>query len=154
MKRYAELVADARGRIREVMPWDLRDRLAQASSPLLVDVREPVEFAQGHIAGSINVPRGVIEAACEWDSDETVPQLAGGRARSIVLICRSGNRSALVADVLQTLGFADVVSLRTGLRGWNDFEQPIVDPHARAVDADTMEQRLTPPLRADQRRPS
>jgi hypothetical protein len=39
MKRYAELLADALGRVREVMPWDLCERLSQQLPPLVVDVR-------------------------------------------------------------------------------------------------------------------
>ena len=40
MKRYAELVADALQRVREIMPWDLAERLAQAAPPLVLDVRD------------------------------------------------------------------------------------------------------------------
>lgn len=153
MKRYADLLADALQRVREIQPWDLRERLVGGPPPLVLDVREPAEFVGARIPGSINVPRGVLEQACEWDYDETVPALAGNRARPIVIVCRSGNRSVLAADVMQAMGFADVVSLRTGVRGWNDFEQPLVDGEGRAVDGDEAERLLAPRLRADQRRP-
>ena len=103
--------------------------------------------------GSINVPRGVLEQACEWDFDETVPELASRPERPIVVVCRSGNRSVLAADVMQEMGFADVVSLRTGVRGWNDFEQPLVDGRGLAVDADEADRRLGPNLRPGQQRP-
>lgn len=153
MKRYADLIADAQQRVREVMPWDLRDRLAAEPRPLIVDVREPGEFAQGHIAGSINVPRGILEAACDWDYEDTVPELAGGRARPIVLVCRSGQRSVLAADVMLQMGFADVVSLRTGVRGWNDFEQPLRDGAGRTIGTDAAEVALASRVRAEQMRP-
>ena len=154
MKRYRDLVADARSRVAEIMPWDLRDRLAGAALPLLVDVREADEFARVHIAGALHVPRGVLEQACEWDYDETVPALAGGRQRPIVLVCRSGNRSLLAADVMQTLGYTAVVSLQTGVRGWNDFELPLVDAAGQPVDGDVAAAWLAPPLRPEQRRPA
>ena len=153
MKRYQDLLADARSRVAEVMPWALRDRLAAAPAPLLVDVRETDEFARVHIAGSLHVPRGVLEQACEWDYDETVPALAAGRQTPIVLVCRSGNRSLLAADVMQALGFTAVVSLQTGVRGWNDFELPLVDAAGQPVDGDVAAAWLAPPVRADQRRP-
>lgn len=153
MKRYADLVADALLGVREIMPWDLAARLAQADAPLVVDVREPAEFAAARIAGSINVPRGLLEAACEWDYDDTVPALAGARARAVVVACRSGQRSALAAEVMQRMGFADVVSLKTGVRGWNDFEQPLVDGAGRAVDGDAAQALLAARVRPDQRRP-
>ena len=153
MKRYQDLLADARSRVAELMPWALRDRLAAAPAPLLVDVREADEFARVHIAGSLHVPRGVLEQACEWDYDETVPALAAGRQTAIVLVCRSGNRSLLAADVMQALGFTAVVSLQTGVRGWNDFELPLVDATGQPVDGDVAAAWLAPPVRPDQRRP-
>jgi rhodanese-related sulfurtransferase len=153
MKRYADLLADALRRVPEIQPWDLRERLARDAPPLLLDVREPEEFALARIPGSINVPRGVLEQACEWDYDETVPELAGRRVPSVVVVCRSGNRSVLAADVLRQMGVADAVSLKTGVRGWNDFEQPLVDGAGRAVDGDEAERLLAPRVRPEQKRP-
>lgn len=154
MKRYADLVADALTRVKEIMPWDLRDRLTQEPAPLLLDVREPAEFAALHIAGSVNVPRGVLEQACEWDFDETVPALAGGRQSGIVVVCRSGLRSALAADMMQALGFTNVVSLKTGVRGWNDFELPLVDAAGQRGDVDAADEWLAPHVGPHQRRPA
>ena len=153
MKRYDDLVAEALTRVKEIMPWDLSRRLSAGNRPLLLDVREPTEFDALRIPGSINVPRGILEQSCEWDYDETVPELAAGREREIVVICRSGKRSALAADVMQQMGFASVVSLRTGVRGWNDYEQPLVDASGKALDADTAEELLETYLRPEQYRP-
>jgi rhodanese-related sulfurtransferase len=153
MKRYADFVAEALGRVREIMPWDLRARLGSSTLPLVLDVREPQEFAVAHIPGSINVPRGVLEAACDWGYDETVPELAAARTRPIVVVCRSGNRSLLAADVMLRMGYADVVSLKTGVRGWNDFEQPLVDAAGRSVSPDEAEPLLASRVRPEQSRP-
>jgi rhodanese-related sulfurtransferase len=158
MKRFNDLLADAQTRVRELMPWDLRDRLAAAdaagaAAPLLLDVREPAEFAQLRIAGSLNVPRGLLEQACEWDFDATVPALAGGRGREIVVVCRSGQRSLLAADAMQAMGFTNVASLKTGLRGWNDFEQPLLDAAGQPADIDAAQVELSPPVSEAQRRP-
>jgi rhodanese-related sulfurtransferase len=154
VRRYADLLADALQRVREIQPWDLQKQLARDRPPLLLDVREPAEFALARIPGSINVPRGVLEQACEWDFEETVPELARRDERSVVVVCRSGNRSVLAADVMQQLGFGDVVSLRFGVRGWNDFDQPLVDGEGRSVEGDEAERRLMPRLRPNQRRRS
>lgn len=153
MKRYVDLLADALTRVGEIMPWDLAEQLKRERPPLLLDVREPAEFAQARIPGSINVPRGVLEQACEWDFDETVPELVQGRDLPIVVVCRSGNRSVLAADVMRQMGFRDVASLKTGVRGWNDFDQPLVDDCGRSVDGDAAEEMLAPRLRPEQRRP-
>src|SRR6266496_3902905 len=92
----------------------------------------------------------VREQACEWDYEETIPELASRRKQSIVVVCRSGNRSILAADVMRVMGFGDVVSLATGVRGWNDFEQPLVDPEGHAVEGDAAERALAPRVRPDQ----
>jgi rhodanese-related sulfurtransferase len=153
MKRYDDLVTEALTRVKEIMPWDLSKQLASGSKPVLLDVREPAEFAMLHIPGSINVPRGVLEQSCEWDYDETVPLLADGHGLEIVVICRSGKRSVLVADVMQQMGYTNVVSLRTGIRGWNDFEQPMEDDAGNPIDADRGDELLAPRVRPEQRKP-
>ncbi len=153
MSRYDGLVAEALTRVKEIMPWDLSRRLAAGDAPVLLDVREPAEFALLHIPGSLNVPRGILEQACEWDYDETVPPLAAGRDQEIVLICRSGKRSVLAADTMQRMGFSNVVSLKTGVRGWADFEQSMESTNGDALDADAADELLAPRLRPEQRKP-
>lgn len=153
MKRYDDLVAEALARVKEIMPWDLGRWLAAGGKPLLLDVREPSEFASLRILGSINVPRGVLEQSCEWDYDETVPELAGGREQEIVAICRSGKRSVLAADVMLQMGFSNVTSLKLGIRGWNDAELPLEGANGDALDADAGDALLAPRVRVEQRRP-
>lgn len=154
MKKYSELVAECLTEVKEIMPWDLAEQLRQPQPPLLLDIREPAEFEALHIAGSLNVPRGILESACDWDYEDTVPALAGGRGRAIVVICRSGNRSVLAAHTMQRMGFTHVVSLRTGVRGWNDFEQELLDKNGQVVDIDVADALLSSTVRPDQRRPA
>ena len=152
--RYADLLARARRRVREQMPWDVAPRLAGEHPPLLLDVRERDEVERLRMAGALHVPRGVLEQACEWDHDETEPRLIEASGREVVLVCRSGQRSLLAGVQLQRLGYTRVVSLRTGLRGWADAEQPLVDADGQQLDPDEAEARLRPHLRPDQRRPA
>ena len=105
------------------------------------------------IPGSINVPRGVLEQSCEWDYDETVPALAAERDQEIVVICRSGKRSVLAADVLLKMGYTNVVSLKTGVRGWSDFEQPMTNEQGEVLDADAGDVLLAPRVRPEQHKP-
>ena len=154
MKKFIELIRGCLTDVREIMPWDLVEPCAANPELMILDVREPAEFAAMHIAGSLNVPRGVLESACEWDYEETEPALVRAREREIVVVCRSGNRSVLAANSLQVLGYRDVVSLQTGLRGWKDYEQPLVDTSGRAVDLDDADIYFTPQLRPDQLRPN
>jgi rhodanese-related sulfurtransferase len=153
MKGYDDLIAEALTRVKEIMPWDLSRSLAAGSKPILLDVREPTEFDLLRIPGSINVPRGVLEQSCEWDYDETVPELASGREQEIVVICRSGKRSVLAADMLLQMGFSNVVSLKTGVRGWIDYEQPMTNGLGNDLDADDGDVLLAPRVRPGQRKP-
>ena len=153
MKHFIELVRGCLTEVREIMPWDLEERRAANPELLIVDVREPYEFYAMHIPGSINVPRGILESACEWDYEETVPELVRGRDREIVVVCRSGYRSILASHVMQVLGFTQVASLQTGLRGWKDYEQPLEDAHGQEVDLEEADIYFTPVLRPDQMRP-
>lgn len=154
MKSYDELVTDCLDRVQEIFPWDLIDEIDAGKNIFLVDVSEPREFSLAHIPNSLNVPRGILESACEYDYDETVPELAGGKARDIVMICRSGKRSVLAADTLLKMGFTKVRSLKTGLRGWNDGEYPLVDEQQQHVDPDLAEDYYTTKLRPEQKKPT
>ena len=154
MKRFTDLIADCLTEIEEIFPWDLSERLEQDNKILLLDVREPEEYACLHIPGSINVPRGILETACEWDYEETHPELVTARGREVVVICRSGNRSVLAAHTMKRMGFKKLCSLKTGVRGWNDFEQPLQNAEKEPVDIDEADEMLMSRIRPDQKRPS
>lgn len=152
-KTYQQLVQEALTHVPEWQPWDLAAALTQATPPLVLDIREPQEFAAAHIPGAVNVPRGLLEQSAEWGFDETEPELVCARDRLVITVCRSGNRSALAARTLQLMGFRDVRSLKTGLRGWNDFEQPLVNAAGEVVDADAADALFTARVRPDQMPP-
>nr|VFJ60016.1 MAG: Rhodanese-related sulfurtransferase [Candidatus Kentron sp. DK]VFJ68866.1 MAG: Rhodanese-related sulfurtransferase [Candidatus Kentron sp. DK] len=135
--KFMDLVEACRATVPEIFPWDLVERIEQGKLPTLLDVREPYEFQAMRIAGSLNVPRGILESAAEWGYEETVPELVRARDSEIILICRAGNRSLLAGKTLQAMGYSRVCSLKTGLRGWNDFEQPLVDSTGAQVELDT-----------------
>lgn len=140
--------------VKELMPWDLEEKLTAGETPLLLDIREPHEFNAAHIAGSLNVPRGVLEAACDYDFDETEAELVTARDQEIIVICRSGNRSVLAAQTLIQLGYNSPISLKTGVRGWNDYEQALVDIDKNPVDIDDADTLLASKLRPEQMSPT
>lgn len=149
-KTYSQLAAEAAARIEEIMPWDLPDFLAAHPDALLLDIRERDEFSRARIKGSLNVPRGILESAAEWDYAETEPELVAARDRPVVIICRSGNRSALAAEVLAEIGFADLRSVKLGVKGWNDADLELVDAAGAPIDGDDAVELIDPPLRPDQ----
>lgn len=121
----AELVAEARARIREVAP---RDYAADRGGTTLIDVREPAEFETGHIPGSINIPRGVLEF--QVDAHPAVANVGDPalthKERPIVVVCRTGGRAALSALNLQRMGFTDVRSIAGGVTAWGEAGLPLV----------------------------
>ena len=144
MKTYDQLVAETATQICELMPWDLAEKMETREPLLLVDVREADEYRVMRIVDSVNIPRGILESASEAGYDETHPQLEVARNQQVVVICRSGKRSCLAAYTLQLLGFKYVFSLKTGLRGWNDYDQMLVDENNHQVDGDLAEEFLRP----------
>lgn len=113
----ADLVADARRQIREIRPGQLA---SQANDCILIDVREPAEFETGHIAGAINIPRGVLEF--QVDAHPAVANVGdpalSHKEQPVVVYCRTGGRSALAALNLQRMGFSDVRSIAGGVTDW------------------------------------
>ncbi|MDH5484615.1 MAG: rhodanese-like domain-containing protein [Gammaproteobacteria bacterium] len=153
MKTFKQLIDEILPHINELFPWDLEERLQQTDELLVIDITEPNEFNTVHIKDAVNVPRGVLETSCEWNYEDTVPALASGRDREIVLVCRSGNRSALAAYTMQLMGFTNVSSLKTGLRGWFDYELPLYDEQGKEVDEDEADDYFSKGPRPDQMEP-
>lgn len=117
-KTFADLSNEAKSRIREISADELSAKLTDASDWVLIDVRENDEFRAGHVPGARGIGRGVLE----YHIAEEVPDTE----TEIVLYCRGGNRSALAADSLQTMGYTNVRSLRGGWREWTqDPNRPI-----------------------------
>ncbi|TNG02993.1 MAG: rhodanese-like domain-containing protein [Gammaproteobacteria bacterium] len=124
---YKDLVAEIEPQINECFPWDVEERLEAGEDILFLDVRENQEYDTMRIENSLHVPRGILETAVEWDHEETEPDLVRARDRQIVVVCRSGSRSVFAAYTLMRLGYKHITSLKTGLRGWNEYNLPLVD---------------------------
>ncbi len=120
-----DFVAEARSRITEIRADEV-DLLLENNEPILiVDVREPDEYATSHIPGALLIPRGTLEGAADPGSPHQVAALCQARERFIVLYCESGGRSALAADVLTRMGFTQVQSLAGGLVMWDAEGLPL-----------------------------
>ena len=82
---------------------------------IIIDVREPNEWAAGHIPGAILIPLGELPSRL----GDVPPN------RPIVVVCRSGNRSAQGRDILIEAGFPAVTSLDGGMNDWEVAGLPI-----------------------------
>ena len=104
--------------VAEIDAVSVAARLAEATPPLLVDVREQYEWDDARIDGAVHVPLAHLEAR--------IGEVAPDRARPIVLYCASGVRSALGAETLTRLGYAEVASLAGGIVEWHRVGLPSV----------------------------
>jgi rhodanese-related sulfurtransferase len=134
MQKLIDMLNERLSAVNEIMPWDMDEMMQADPNVLVLDVRERDEYDTMHVEGSLNVPRGIVESACEWGYEETEPELVEARDRTVIVVCRSGYRSILTSFNLQLLGFKKVYSLSTGLRGYNDYELPFVDIEEKPVD--------------------
>ena len=107
---FLEVVADARRRVRETTPEDVRRRQDAGERFHLIDVREDHEWQQGRARGAVHLGKGIIER----DIETTIPD----RDAEIVLYCGGGFRSALAADALGRMGYRNVVSMDGGWKRW------------------------------------
>lgn len=94
-----------------------------AQQVLVLDVREPAEFQQGHLPHAVNIPRGVLEFKV---GDH--PSLNDNQ-RQILIYCKNGGRSTLAAYTLKQMGFTRVEMLVGGFDGWSGTVHSVeVDP--------------------------
>jgi molybdopterin/thiamine biosynthesis adenylyltransferase/rhodanese-related sulfurtransferase len=124
MASYRDLLAETKARIREVDTAE-GDEMRQQSGVVVLDVREPDEYAQGAVPGAVHIPRGQLESSIEGrvpDHDTT-----------LVVQCAGGVRSAFAAESLEKLGYTDVVSMAGGFNKWKDEDREWSAP--RTLDA-------------------
>ena len=113
---FLQTVNDAKRRVRENTPEDVKRKQDAGESFHLVDVREDNEWQKGHAAGAIHLGKGIIER----DIEKAVPD----KAAPLVLYCGGGFPSALAADNLRKMGYTDVISMDGGMRGWREKKYP------------------------------
>ena len=122
-KTAAQMIAEAKQRVENLSVDQVAAELEQGDV-LLVDVREPEERAEhGAIPGAVHAPRGMLEFYADPSNPYHRPEFDPGRR--VILHCAAGGRSALAADALQQLGYANVAHLDGGLTAWNEAVKPV-----------------------------
>ena len=112
MATFRDLLSQTKAQIREITPADADVRRDTEPDTVFLDVREPDEFEQGAIPGSVYIPRGHLEAQVE----SRIPH----HDTPVVVFCAGGVRSAFAAKTLAELGYTDVVSMSGGFNQWKD----------------------------------
>ncbi len=111
MATYRDLLRQAKQEIREVSTEEA-DELRQQPGAIVLDVREPDEYEQGAIPGSLHIPRGNLESNIEG----RVPD----RSAPVIVLCAGGFRSAFATKTLGELGYTNAVSVVGGFNRWKD----------------------------------
>jgi rhodanese-related sulfurtransferase len=91
-------------------------RMINQQKAVLIDVREPGEFAAGHAAGARNVPLSTLGDAKGLPTNKALP---------VVLVCASGARSLRAVGQLRKAGYSSVHSLSGGTSAWREASLPI-----------------------------
>ena len=114
---FLKSVNDAKSRVRENTPEDVKRKQEAGESFYFVDVREDDEWQKGHATGAIHLGKGIIER----DIEKAVPD----HDAEIILYCGGGFRSALAGDALQKMGYKNVISMDGGWKRWRELGYPI-----------------------------
>jgi rhodanese-related sulfurtransferase len=117
-KTFMDYINEAKSRITEV-DIDTAEHLISKGHKVL-DIREPDEYLNKRIKGSINIPRGVLEPAACSDFTGANPELRDNRDENWLILCATGGRAALAADTLQMMGFNNVASIAGGIDAWHN----------------------------------
>lgn len=126
-KKLGDFVAAARANIDELTADDLEEMIQAREDLLVLDVREPDEYAHAHIEGAVLVPRGTLEGAADPNYKKRHPILCQAQQRPIVIYCETGGRSAMAAHTLKEMGFAEVYNLGGGIEMWEAEDYPVVE---------------------------
>src|SRR4051794_24100177 len=111
MPTFRDLLKQTKTEIREI-DTETADEARHRPGAVVLDVREPDEYEQGAVPGSLHIPRGNLESNIENRvHDHDAP---------VLVLCASGVRSVFAAKTLGELGYTDVVSVAGGFNRWKD----------------------------------
>jgi len=98
-------------------------RVMNQEEGVVVDLRGAQEFAEGHIAGAINVPYAELGSR--------ISELDKHKDSAIVLVCKMGQHSATASRSLKEAGFSNVRRMDGGMAEWNNANMPTVKGNAK-----------------------
>jgi rhodanese-related sulfurtransferase len=118
MKTFPELLEEANAEIKSVSPEELKQKLDN-KEVILVDVRsKDVIEAEGHIEGSVHIPRDMLEFHADQRPDNPLRKEELDPEKKIVVYCGVGGQGTLSTKTLQDMGYNDVSNLTGGTKAW------------------------------------
>ena len=124
MGSYRDYFSELKKHVKEATPQEVQDLLK--GDVQLGDVREKNEWDEGHLPGAAFVPKSYLE---QWAEDR-LPR----KDQLTILYCAGGVRSVMAADVLQKLGYTNVISMSGGFNRWKDAGLPWTRPETLAPE--------------------
>ena len=92
-------------------------QLINRERAVVVDVREPEEFATGHVTGAKNVPLNQLE--------QKLPTAVKNKSLPLLLVCASGSRAQRAVATAKKLGYEQAQAVAGGLKSWKDANLPL-----------------------------
>ena len=115
-KTFRDVMAEARQLVPEWTPDEVRQRMSNGGGYRLIDVREKEEYREGHLPGSVSVPRGFL--------DMRIEEVVADKDAPVILYCAGGTRSQLAGRTVRELGYTNVVSMSGGYGAWKGAGHP------------------------------
>lgn len=104
--------------VTDISQIELMQRIKANQAGLILDVRSPQEYAEGHIPGAINIPHNQLNSR--------LAEIGSYKGKEVVLYCASGGRVGIAAKTLQPAGFSKLLHLDGDMNGWrNNGSLPI-----------------------------
>lgn len=102
---------------RSVTPQELVD-MVNREGALVLDVRDPKEYSQGHIANAVNMPHAAVATRLK--------EIEKHKEKPVVLACKMGQHAGSAGTVLRKAGFRNVARLKGGVAEWRNQNMPVV----------------------------
>jgi rhodanese-related sulfurtransferase len=112
----SDFVNVAKKSIHEVSVSDAKELLDKGGY-IFLDCREPNEFKMGHVPGSMNIPRGLVE----FKVDKQIPD----KNAKIIIYCKSGGRGCLTCCTMCKMGYHNAVNMAGGWKAWEKAGYPV-----------------------------
>ncbi len=120
------ILRQVRQEVPEIRPSEAQRRIQTGDTVRVVDVRERMEWNDGHLPGAVHVPRGFLELQIE----ESIPD----KDSPVILYCAGGVRSLLAGATLRQMGYTNVTSMAGGYNAWAASGLPTEKPVVLTAD--------------------